>query len=186
MILPRSSELCQNCGHCLQLGNGKATRGQVRWEGWVRDDSHVDFGKKLPGEKGRVRLCCYNATASSFVAKLWGEVFVHVTIKHHDSMWNCLFGLPGWLLFNQPLCGEDDEHFIDFALHLSCLFRSWLVVFPIWGLLLYLRVITINPAPVTSDNPGQEGCNVRGDLMHTGCSFSIFRGITSGQIHHSK
>jgi hypothetical protein len=25
--------------------------------GWVRDDSHVVFGKKLPGEKGSARYC---------------------------------------------------------------------------------------------------------------------------------
>jgi hypothetical protein len=31
------------------------------------------------------------------------------------------------------------------------------------GLLLYLRVITVNPAPITSDNPGQEDCIIRGD-----------------------
>jgi hypothetical protein len=32
------------------------------------------------------------------------------------------------------------------------------------GLLLCLRVITVNPAPITSDNPGQEGCIIVGDL----------------------
>jgi hypothetical protein len=32
------------------------------------------------------------------------------------------------------------------------------------GLLLCLRVITVNPALITSDNPGQEGCIVGGDL----------------------
>jgi hypothetical protein len=31
--------------------------------------------------------------------------------------------------------------------------------------LLCLRIITINPALVTSDNPEQEGCIVDGDLM---------------------
>jgi hypothetical protein len=33
------------------------------------------------------------------------------------------------------------------------------------GLLLCLRIIIVNPALVTSDNPGQEGCIIGGDLM---------------------
>jgi hypothetical protein len=37
------------------------------------DDSHVVFGHKFPGEKGSVRLCCHDATASSFVTKVCGE-----------------------------------------------------------------------------------------------------------------
>jgi hypothetical protein len=36
---------------------------------------------------------------------------------------------------------------------------------PLGGLLFCLRAITVNPALVTSDNAGQEGCVVRGDLM---------------------
>jgi hypothetical protein len=32
------------------------------------------------------------------------------------------------------------------------------------GLLLCLRVETVNPALITSDNPGQEGCIIGGDL----------------------
>jgi hypothetical protein len=51
---------------------------------------------------------------------------------------------------NNPLdAKENDEH----ALH-----------FPLGGMLLCLRAITVNPALVTSDNPGQEGCIVGGDL----------------------
>jgi hypothetical protein len=34
------------------------------------------------------------------------------------------------------------------------------------GLLLCLRVINVNPALITSDNPGQEGCTVRGNLTN--------------------
>jgi hypothetical protein len=40
---------------------------------------------------------CRDATASSFVAKVRSKVFVHfhaLTIKHHSSMRNLLFGLP--------------------------------------------------------------------------------------------
>jgi hypothetical protein len=56
------------------------------------------FRKKIPGEKWRVR--CHDATASSFVTKVWGEVLAHshaVAIKHHSIMQNWLFGLPIWI-----------------------------------------------------------------------------------------
>jgi hypothetical protein len=39
---------------------------------------------KFPGEKGSVTLCCHEATAGSFVAKVRVEVFAHfraVTVK---------------------------------------------------------------------------------------------------------
>jgi hypothetical protein len=50
---------------------------------------------------------------------------------------------------------ENDEHALDFAFH-----------FPLRGLLLCLRVITINPALITGDNPGQEGCVIVGYLTN--------------------
>jgi hypothetical protein len=60
---------------------------------------------------------------------------------------------------NNPLdVKENDEYALDVA-HLSRLFhypRVW--TFPLGGLLSCLRVIIVNPALVTSDNPGQEGC----------------------------
>jgi hypothetical protein len=37
------------------------------------------------------------------------------------------------------------------------------ICFPLGGLLHCLRVITVNPALVTNDNP-EQGCIVRGDL----------------------
>jgi hypothetical protein len=53
----------------------------------VDDGSHVG-GQKLPDQK---TVCCSEATASSFVTKVQGEVFAHFhafTIKHHSSMQN--------------------------------------------------------------------------------------------------
>jgi L-lysine 2,3-aminomutase len=45
----------------------------------VGDDSHVVFGKKFPGEKRKfVTEHCSDATASSFVAKVWGEVSAYL------------------------------------------------------------------------------------------------------------
>jgi hypothetical protein len=55
-------------------------------------------------------------------------------------MWNWLFGLPGRILCEQPLDDKENyEHAVDFALHLSRLFRSrWVCTFPLGGLLLSL------------------------------------------------
>jgi hypothetical protein len=42
-----------------------------------------------------------------FVTKVQGEVFAHfhaVPVKHHSSMWNRQFGMPGRLIFlNNPI-----------------------------------------------------------------------------------
>jgi hypothetical protein len=45
---------------------------------------------------------CCDTTTSSFVAKVQGRVFAHFrafAIKHHSYMWNWLFSLPGWILY---------------------------------------------------------------------------------------
>jgi hypothetical protein len=50
----------------------------------------VVFGQKFPGGK-KSETCCQEATASSFVTKVLGEVFVHFhafTVKYHSSMRN--------------------------------------------------------------------------------------------------
>jgi hypothetical protein len=57
-----------------------------------------------------------------------------------------------------------------------------LFTFPLGGLLLCLRVITVNIALVTSDNSGQVGCIVGDDLTNLledidvliSCQISIF------------
>jgi hypothetical protein len=52
-------------------------------------------------------VCCRDATASSFVAKVWGEFFAHfhaVAVKYNNGMQNWLFGLPGQILCEQPPC----------------------------------------------------------------------------------
>jgi hypothetical protein len=49
------------------------------------------FGQKFPGEKGSEAVCCHDATANSFVAKVQGEVFAHfhaVNEKCLSSMQN--------------------------------------------------------------------------------------------------
>jgi hypothetical protein len=55
---------------------------------------------------------------------------------------------------NNPIdVKENDKHTLDSGLH-----------FPLGGLMLCLRVITVSPALVTSDNTVQEGCIIGGDL----------------------
>jgi hypothetical protein len=67
---------------------------------------------------------------------------------------------------NPPDIKENYEHALDVSLYPSHLFLSDSVrALPMGGLLLCLSVITVNPALVTSDIPGQEGCTVGGDLM---------------------
>jgi hypothetical protein len=77
--------------------------------GWVGDDSHVVFGKKnsLVNKEvwdGALLWC----NSQFFVTKILVEVFAifhTVTVKHHSSMWNWLFGLPGQIHCEQsPWC----------------------------------------------------------------------------------
>jgi hypothetical protein len=73
---------------------------------------------KFSGEKGRVRWYVVVTTTSSFVAKVWGEVFAHfhaVAVEYGLTVaWQDEF------LMNSPLDTiENDEHVFDFALHRS-------------------------------------------------------------------
>jgi hypothetical protein len=46
--------------------------------GWVGDDSHIAFGEKFPGKKQKCGTVHFlDATASSFAAKVLGEVLAH-------------------------------------------------------------------------------------------------------------
>jgi hypothetical protein len=100
----------------------------------------------------------------------------------------------GEFLVNNPLdVKENDEHALDFPLHLSRPFQSRQIwAFPLRGLLLCLRVIAVNPALITSDNPGQEWCVIGGELMQLLVDAGMLptsdqlSEIASGQIHDSK
>jgi hypothetical protein len=108
--------------------------------GKVGDD--VDVVKNSLVKRKWENVRCRDTTASSFVAKVRGEVFSHiiaVAVKRHSSVRYLLFGLPGWILLNSPFdIKEKIEHALGFALH-----------FPLGRQLFCLRVITVNPAPVT-------------------------------------
>jgi hypothetical protein len=86
-ILPRSPQLCE-------IG-GLSVLSSIR----ETEKSRVDGGRqsccfwsKIPWRNRNCEMvCCCNATASSFVAKVQDEVFVHfhaITIKRHSSMQN--------------------------------------------------------------------------------------------------
>jgi hypothetical protein len=69
-----------------------------------------------------------DTTASSFVAKVWNEVFAHlhaVVVKCESSTRNWLFGLSGRVLSELPPSYQgNDEDALDVTLHLSLLLRS--------------------------------------------------------------
>jgi hypothetical protein len=66
--------------------------GKKRKVVWVEDDSHVVFGQKFPGKKGRVRRCVVVMQQSViFFAKFRDEVFAHfhaIAVEHCSSMRN--------------------------------------------------------------------------------------------------
>jgi hypothetical protein len=122
------------------------------------ESSHVVLVKYCQVKKD---VHCCDATASSFVAKVQGEVFANfrAVVKCQSSMPNSLACQVEFFMNNTVDVEENDEHGLDCALHLSRLSRSWRVwIFPLVGLLLCLRVIIVNPGLVTSDNPAQDGC----------------------------
>jgi hypothetical protein len=114
-ILPRWSQLCQNGGL-----SGKSRVGG-RWQSCC-------FWSKIPWLKRKSETDrCRDATASSFVIKVRGEVFAHihaVVVKRHSSMRNCLACQDEFIVNNLLNVTENDEHALDLALHLSRLFRS--------------------------------------------------------------
>jgi hypothetical protein len=85
-------------------GNRKVARGQVRRVGWVRDDTHVIFGQKFPGEKGSVRRCVVVMQQLVLLSPKFGAKSAHfqaLAVKCHSSMQNWLFHLPGRILCEQ-------------------------------------------------------------------------------------
>jgi hypothetical protein len=102
-ILTRSPQLCQNGAFQFYLRSGKQ-----RKVGWVENDSHVVLVKNSMVKEEVWDGGCSDATASSFVAGVRGEVFAHyyaVAAKRYSSIRNWLFGLPECILSEQsPWC----------------------------------------------------------------------------------
>jgi hypothetical protein len=87
------------------------------------------FWSKIPWSRRKQEMvCCHDATASSFVAKVWGEVFAHfhsVAIKVTVVCGIDCLACQDEFFVNNPLDAEEnDEHALNFALHLSRLFWS--------------------------------------------------------------
>jgi hypothetical protein len=99
----------------------------------VGDDSSFVFDKKFPGEKRSVEVHCCDTTASSFDAKVQGNIFAHfhaVTVKRHSTV-DCMASQEKVFVSNPIYVTEIDEHALHFALHLSCLLGSqWVWTFP--------------------------------------------------------
>jgi hypothetical protein len=156
--------LCQNGSLSVlsSIGETEKSQGQVRRVRWVEDDSHV-FGQKFPGKKGSVRRCVVMMQQPALLSPSSGRSLRTFWCSHCKTLtvWPARINS-----LNNPIdVKENDEHALYFALHLSRLFRSrWVCTFQLGGLLLCLRAITVSPALVTSDNPGQ-GCIIGGDLM---------------------
>jgi hypothetical protein len=125
-LLPRSPQLCQNGDISVLSSLWETEESRVPW-------TTVVLVKKNPWwERKYETVHCSDATARSFVTNVRGEVFSHfhvVAVKRHSSMRNWLFGLPGRILSEQSV-KENDEHALDFALHLPRHFRSrWVCTF---------------------------------------------------------
>jgi hypothetical protein len=102
---------------------------------WLRDDSHVAFGWKIPGEKWSKRQCIVVMQQPVLLSPKFGAKSLHIFTQ---SPWNisvvwgidCL-GCQDKFFVNNPLdVKESDEPALDFALHLSCLIWSrWVWTF---------------------------------------------------------
>jgi hypothetical protein len=71
---------------------------------------------------------CHDAAASYFVAKVQREVFAHfhaVTIKVTVVCGIGCLAYQDKIFMNNPLDLNNDEHALDFALHMSHLLQSW-------------------------------------------------------------
>ena len=79
---------------------------------------------------------------------------------HSSACWDRFF------VQNPLYVKESDDHALEIAFHLSGLFWPWWRgAFPLGGLSLCLRVVTVNPALITSDDPRQERFVFGGELM---------------------
>jgi hypothetical protein len=73
---------------------------------------------------------------------------------------------------NNPLdVKENDEHALEFVLHLSRFFGLSENGHFHWEEFCIVSVITVHPALVTSDNARQEGLRLPQNLVQACCSF---------------
>jgi hypothetical protein len=135
----------------IREAHRKVAGCQVRGVEWVGEV--LFLVKKIPWQQRKCKqACCCDATTSSLVAKLQSKVFAQfhaVAVKVTVVCGIDCLACQNELFVNNPLTLK-----IILSMLLNLLFT-----FPLEGLLLCLRVITINPVLATSDNPGQDGCS---------------------------
>jgi hypothetical protein len=114
---------------------------QLQWRkqkklGWVGEKSCFFF-LKFPGDKGSVRRCV--AVMQQPVLLLPSlRTFSRNRRKTSQYVYEELIIWPVWTnyLWTVPLMSKNDKHALDFALHLSRLFRCrWVWTFHVWLML---------------------------------------------------
>jgi hypothetical protein len=148
--------------------SGPSTESRVSggWQSW-------SLLSKISWYKGNCEIACWHdATASSFVNKVQGEVFAGfhaIIVKCHSTMQNWLFELSGQTFYEQsPWCQR--KWWMLLTLLIACLafyWSRWVWNLPLGRMWLYLKVMNINPALVISDNPEQ------GDMYKMWWPFAV-------------
>jgi hypothetical protein len=120
-ILPRSLELCQMAAFQFYLQSGKQ-----RKVGWVGDGSHIIFGHKIPWWKRECETVQCRDVTAIFLCEFFAQchaVAVKVTVVCGSDCFSC----QDEFLMNNPLDVKwNDEHALDFVVHLSRTFQSGL------------------------------------------------------------
>jgi hypothetical protein len=102
---------------------------QQRKVGCVEGTSRVVFGKKFRGGKGSVRRCVVVMHQPVLLPPKFGskssQIFTH-SLQNVTAVYeiDCLACQDEFFVNNSLDVKENDEHALDFALHLSRLFRS--------------------------------------------------------------
>jgi hypothetical protein len=97
--------------------------------GCIGNESHVVFGQKIYGAKGNVKGVVVMKQRPDLSLSKLGAKFSHIFKKSPQNVTvvcgiGCL-GLQDEFFVNNPLdVKENDEHALNFAFHLSRLFRS--------------------------------------------------------------
>ena len=132
--------------------------------------SEFVFRLKLLVEDGSVRRGVVMVKQPGLFSPKFGATSSHVFTQspqnvavelgfHRLAFWEKFF------VHNLPGFKESYNRALDIAFHLSGLSWPWLRgAFPLGGLLLCLRVVTVNPVLISGDDPGQEGFIIEGEL----------------------
>jgi hypothetical protein len=120
-ILLRSPQLRKNGG--LSVSPSIEETEKV---GWMRDYSHVVFGKKFPGEKGSVKRCVVVIQQQVLLSPKFGAKSSHIFTQSPTNVTvecgiDCL-ACQDELFVNDPLDVKGNyEHVLHFALRLPCI-----------------------------------------------------------------